>query len=217
MKKQTKRVISIVICFGLGLFSSSYFSQSSTEAKTLSNEMKSLKISTDEFKEDLICKTISPYDLMCRELTQETQWDWRLILAMAHTESNFRPDAKSHRGAQGLMQIMPYTAKDLGFDGAELYDPKTSVTISLKLLDKLNSTFRFPENMAQQERLKVILAAYNAGAGFVINARRSAYEDGAAYNNWAVLSGYITQNGTHSETVGYVRKVLKKYNEYLNI
>lgn len=158
--------------------------------------------------------TISPYDMLFISVADSTQWDWRLLAAMAHTESNFTPDARSYRGATGLMQIMPRTAKYQGFDVALLTDPKSSIEIAIHLLDVIEGTFRFPKNIGEREKLSVILAAYNAGTGYVIKARRSAHQDGASYNSWSTLSGYITKNGTHSETVNYVDKVLKTYNKY---
>ncbi len=161
--------------------------------------------------------SISEFDQMAERLCQKTQWDWRLVVAIASAESTFSTTAKSHRGATGLMQIMPRTAKYLGFQDANLTDPETSISIALTLLDKINSSFRFPDGISERERLSVVLAAYNAGIGYVIKARKAAYEAGAAYNQWSSLKSYITRNNTHSETVAYVDKVLSKYNRYKNI
>lgn len=158
--------------------------------------------------------TISPYDMLFISAADSTKWDWKLLAAMAHTESRFTPDARSHRGATGLMQIMPRTAKYQGFDAEVLTDPKSSIEIAIKILDSIEGSFRFPKNLLEREKLSVILAAYNAGTGYVINARRSAHQDGAAYNSWNTLSTYITIRGTHSETVNYVAKVLRTYDKY---
>lgn len=159
---------------------------------------------------------ISPYDMVLRAAADSSKWDWQLLAAIAHTESRFTADVRSPRGAVGLMQIMPRTAIAQGYDPTNLTDPRTSVEIAVKLLDVIEGTFRFPETMKDRERLKVILAAYNAGTGFILETRREAYQAGAAYNDWSTLRGYITRNGTHGETVAFVDKVLKKYNEYSN-
>ena len=54
--------------------------------------------------------------------------DPALALAVAHIESNFNPEAISHKGARGVMQIMPRTARDeFGVNPALLFDPKTNI------------------------------------------------------------------------------------------
>ncbi len=206
MRKRQKRFISVIICFCIGLFSGGYLSQHSTRAGEFNTE-----------RQLLYSTAISPYDMMVREISKQTPWDWKLLLAIAHTESRFNPKIKSHRGATGLMQIMPSTARAQGYGDADLTDPKTNITVAIKVLDVTSRSFYFPEGTNPEERLKIILAAYNAGIGYVFNARKAAIAEGMAYNNWAVLKNYITRNGTHAETVGYVRKVMAKYEEYKSI
>lgn len=79
-----------------------------------------------------------------------------LVAAMVHTESDFRPRLISHKSAQGLMQIVPSTARILGVD--DPFDPEKNVAAGTKyyryLLDRFDD-----ETMA--------LAAYNAGEGNV--------------------------------------------------
>lgn len=172
-----------------------------------------------DFKDELNrlnLNTISPYDMVLRKAADSTKWRWELLAAIAHTESRFTPDVRSPRGAVGLMQIMPRTAISQGYDPKDLTDPSTSAEIAVKLLDTIENTFRFPTSMSEHDRLKVILAAYNAGTGFMIETRREAYQAGAAYNDWSILRTYITRNGTHGETVAFVDKVLRKYKEYQN-
>lgn len=79
-----------------------------------------------------------------------------LIAAMVHTESDFRAGLISHKSAQGLMQIVPGTARVLGI--SDPFDPQQNIAAGTKyfryLLDRFDS-----ETMA--------LAAYNAGPGNV--------------------------------------------------
>src|SRR5262245_13800352 len=51
-----------------------------------------------------------------QRLSAEYGFDWRLIAAQAYQESHLEPDARSPKGAIGLMQLLPSTAKDMGFD-----------------------------------------------------------------------------------------------------
>lgn len=85
--------------------------------------------------------------------------DPELVHAVVETESNYRPRAKSHVGARGLMQLMPETAKDLGLSIRDLYDPEKNLEAGVRYLKWLQA--RFDGN------LKQTLAAYNAGPGAV--------------------------------------------------
>lgn len=81
----------------------------------------------------------------------------QLIAAVIKTESNFRPDAVSHKGAQGLMQLMPATQHYLGVEDA--FDPRANVLAGCDYLRR------------QWERfgsLDLALAAYNAGPENVV-------------------------------------------------
>jgi cell wall-associated NlpC family hydrolase len=80
-----------------------------------------------------------------------------LLAAMARTESNFDPAAVSPAGAQGLMQLMPGTAKGLGV--TDPFDPTQSVDGAARLMRDLLDRFG---------RVDEALAGYNAGPGAVI-------------------------------------------------
>ena len=79
-----------------------------------------------------------------------------LVAAMVHTESDFRPSLVSHKSAQGLMQIIPDTARILGID--DPFDPQKNIAAGTKY-------FRYLLDRFDDET--VALAAYNAGEGNV--------------------------------------------------
>ncbi len=76
-----------------------------------------------------------------------------LVKAVIHAESGYNPNAVSSKGAGGLMQLMPETARSLKV--ADLYNPKDNVEGGVKYLRFLLDTFRGDVSLA--------LAAYNAG------------------------------------------------------
>lgn len=80
-----------------------------------------------------------------------------LIAAVIHAESNFKIRARSQVGAQGLMQIMPSTARMLGCRNS--WDPAQNIFAGAKYLRQLMD--RFNGNLAHA------IAAYNAGPGAV--------------------------------------------------
>lgn len=79
-----------------------------------------------------------------------------LVESVIQVESNYNPNAVSPKGAQGLMQLMPATARRFGV--RDSFDPKQNIEGGVRYLKFLHETFK-------DERLAI--AAYNAGEGAV--------------------------------------------------
>ena len=85
-----------------------------------------------------------------------------LALAVAETESNFRPYVVSHAGAVGIMQIMPATAFGLyKTQRAALFDPRTNIRIGVRFLDHLIKKYN--------GRIDLALSHYNGGSAVMKN------------------------------------------------
>jgi Transglycosylase SLT domain len=91
-------------------------------------------------------------DLLVNELAAEHQVDPWLVHAVIRVESNYNQFAMSDKGAQGYMQLIPQTARQMGVGNA--FDPRENIRGGVKYLRAMMD--RFPD-------LRHAIAAYNAG------------------------------------------------------
>ncbi|HNG08244.1 MAG TPA: transglycosylase SLT domain-containing protein [Chitinophagales bacterium] len=183
----------------------------------------------DQFNETeyLTKGQISLYDNIIQYFAKSINWDWRLVAALMYQESKFDPNATSWAGAKGLMQLMPGTARQMGLHTG-LYQPEQNIQAGTKYLQYLEQFWKEVPDFTQ--RIKFILASYNAGVGHIQDAARLAKKYGYSetewdgnveyfilyksnprfYNDRVVKYGYARG----SETFNYVRNIIKKYFYY---
>lgn len=101
---------------------------------------------------------------MVEEAAKANRVDPLLVHSVIQAESNFNPYAVSAKGAEGLMQLMPPTARQLGVRNS--FDPKQNIEAGVRYLKQLQDLF-------QDDRLA--LAAYNAGPA-AVNKYRDKYK-----------------------------------------
>jgi len=95
------------------------------------------------------------YDSLITEISKRYGVDSRLVHAMVTVESAYQPHARSNKGARGLMQLMPDTARQYGVRNS--YNPASNLDAGIKHLRSLLDRFD----------LKLAIAAYNAGEATV--------------------------------------------------
>jgi soluble lytic murein transglycosylase-like protein len=100
---------------------------------------------------------VSLYEQHITRASRTYQVEAALIKAVIMAESGYNPNAVSHKGAQGLMQLMPGTAKWLGV--VDAFDPALNIDGGVRYLRRLLD--RFDGNV------QLALAAYNAGSRHV--------------------------------------------------
>lgn len=173
---------------------------------------------------------ISIYDDQLKRECLRIDWDWRLIAALIYQESRFDPKARSWMGAFGLMQLMPSSAVRYGIDSSSSAEENISAGIDkIRRLD----AFWSKKITHQEERIKFVLASYNAGLGHVLDARRLAlkygknpflWDDHVAefirlksqpqyYRDEVVRHGYCRGQ----EPYNYVREILNRYDRYVQL
>jgi membrane-bound lytic murein transglycosylase F len=139
-----------------------------TSSKTQPAEMQILP-SVDENG----VRILKLYGNTIHKYSRRYDLDWRLVFAVMRQESRFSIDAESHRGAIGLMQIMPATfeiiAERMGLE--DIMNPRNNIAAGIKHLSTLSNSF---EGASPGDRTRLTLAAYNAGIGRVLDAQHLA-------------------------------------------
>jgi soluble lytic murein transglycosylase-like protein len=126
---------------------------SSGKGSVFLSEMKRINesIRAEFFAEEI------PYGELIYEKAKKYDVDPALVVAVIEQESRFKPRARSHVGARGLMQLMPRTGRWMG--ARDLYNPEQNVDAGVKYIKYLDKRFNGD--------LKKIIAAYNGGEGNV--------------------------------------------------
>ena len=128
---------------------------------------------------------ISQYDELIKKYSKELYWDWRLLAALIYNESKFRSNVISHKGAFGIMQLMPHTAVRFGVNSTS--SPEAHIRAGVRMLRILDHKFN-KEIPNKEERIKFVLAAYNIGLGHIIDAQVIA---GKTNKNPSVWEGNV--------------------------
>ena len=179
--------------------------------------------------------TIRTHGSLIRAYSARYGFDWRLILAVMRQESRFSSTAVSNKGAYGLMQIMPVTGEELaGVLGLEdVTRPQNNIKGGIFYLRQM---YNLMQARDENERLRLSLAAYNAGPGRVYDAQQlAAYldEDPTRWesikdalpllskryytlhkNVWADAKPSSGWFGDARETVDYVDSIMEFYDDY---
>lgn len=185
-----------------------------------------------------IQRSIELYGDVIRRHALEYELDWRLVLAIIRQESNFQTTAVSHKGAYGLMQLMPMTQMELveKLGVPEAQSPQYNIQAGMY---HLRSLYRYFSEAKGEDRLKLSLAAYNAGLGRILDAQDIAQYLGKDPNSWDTIrrmlpllsQKYATLHervweegrprsgsfGNSQETIHYVANVSRFYEEYQRV
>jgi membrane-bound lytic murein transglycosylase MltF len=149
-----------------------------------------------------------------RKYGEQYDFDHLALFAQAFQESGLDHSRKSHRGAVGLMQLLPSTAKDKNVGIPDISDPESNVHAGTKYLAFLRDRYFSDPAMTETDRLAFTWAAYNAGPAKVRKMRELAVKLGLDPNQWfghvEVAAGRIVGR----ETVKYVANIYKYYIAY---
>ena len=174
---------------------------------------------------DFVC----PYDSLLRVHADSIGWDWRMLAAIIYIESWFHIEARSYRGAEGLLQLMPATAERFGTTNS--LDPGQSISAGARYLSTLASRYKgVGDNMT--EWFKYTVAAYNAGEGRIDDCINYARYRGKNPSYWInvehvipemsdkdIMKTGVVRHGTFKgvETIAYVQQAVRVYNRICEV
>lgn len=158
---------------------------------------------------------ISQYDNLIKKYARKYNWDWRLLSALAFQESRFNADIINRWGAIGLFQIKQATANEPYIKIKKisgLKNVENNIHAGIKYLTWLKK--HFVKNADGEERIRLSLAAYNAGPGALVKAQKIALKLGLDPNIWYqnLEMAFVYQKKL--EPVKYVSEISKRYLSY---
>lgn len=146
--------------------------------------------------------------------------DWRLLAAMAYQESQWKPDAVSPTGVEGIMMLTNGTADLMKIE--DRTDPEQSIRGGAQYIAQLRD--KIAEEVKEPDRTWMALAAYNVGLGHVLDARELARQSEKNPNFWSDIETILpllekdewakkTKHGKArgSEPVQYVNRIRSFY------
>ncbi len=149
-----------------------------------------------------------------RHYAERYGFDWLGIAALAFQESGFDQSRRSHKGAVGIMQILPTTAADPNVGIPDVWDTEDNIHAGVRYLAFLRDRYFSGDEIAETERFDFALAAYNAGPSRVAALRRRAAALGLDANRWFGNVEVAALELLGRETVRYVARVNKYYLAY---
>lgn len=157
---------------------------------------------------------LGQYAPLFKEFAAEYGFDWQLIAALAYQESRFDQGERSNRGAVGLMQMKPSTARDPNIGIRDISTARNNVEAGVKYLAFLRKQYFSESGIEPAEQVRFALAAYNAGPGSISKMRDIADEKKLDSNKWLGNVAEVTLRHIGSQPVVYVANISKYYYAY---
>jgi len=142
------------------------------------------------------------------------QFDYLALTAQAYQESGLDNSKKSHRGAIGIMQLLPTTAADKNVNIPDIKSVENNIHAGAKYLAFLQKRYFSSDEISPESKFAFSWAAYNAGPGNVRKMRKLAKEMGLDPNRWFNNVEMAAGKIIGRETVQYVANIFKYYIAY---
>ncbi len=154
-------------------------------------------------------KKLGPY---FREAGDRHKIDWLMMVAQGYQESELNQRARSRRGAVGVMQLLPSTARGLGY--RNITDARNNIAAGVAYMNFLRKTYFSDPEIPPAARVDFSLAAYNAGPNRIQALRQTAKTLGLNPNLWFDHVERVALDKVGNEPVRYVANVNRYYIAY---
>ncbi len=187
--------------FGNMMFNRYLKSTDWVKNSTTEEELKKFRATVDMFR-----KYGAQYDM-----------DWLLMMAQGYQESQLDQSRKSHRGAVGVMQLLPTTAADPNVNIRNIDTAENNIHAGVKYMRFVVNQYYKNEPMDRLNKGLFAFASYNAGPGRVAGLRREAQKLGLNPNVWFYNVEVVAAKEIGRETVQYVSNIYKYYIAYRQV
>jgi membrane-bound lytic murein transglycosylase MltF len=169
----------------------------------------------DALEQQEVTQRLDSLKALFQEKAAAYDLDWHRLAAQSFQESGFDQSRRSSRGAIGLMQLMPATAREMGFD--DISTAEANVEAGAKYMRHVIDTYfsdvednpEVDPRVAEEEAYATALAAYNAGPTRISRLRRTAESRGIDSRRWFDQMETIVAREVGSEPVKYVQNVME--------
>jgi membrane-bound lytic murein transglycosylase MltF len=149
-----------------------------------------------------------------RKYSEQYDFDYLMMIAQGYQESGLDPDARSHVGAIGIMQVMPATAAGAPINMPNVEAPEPNIQAGIKYMRWVVDEYFDDPAMDDVNRHLFAFAAYNAGPNRIARLRKLAPEYDVDPNVWFKNVERIVASKVSREPVRYVRNIYKYYLAY---
>jgi len=168
---------------------------------------------------DIKTSKLSQYDDLFKKYSKKYGFDWRLTAALCFQESRFNQNTVNQWGAIGLFQIKQMTADEPYIKIPNIRgktNAENNIHAGIKYLSWIKKRyFDTKKNMTDGARIRMTLAAYNAGPGRVLKAIKLAEKMGLDSNAWFRQVELAMLKMGKTEPVSYVSEINKRYVSFL--
>lgn len=141
-------------------------------------------------------------------------FDYLAIAAQGYQESRLDQSRRSHRGAVGIMQLLPSTAADKNVGISDISKAEDNIHAGMKYMAFIRDRYFADPEISQEDRMAFSWAAYNAGPAKVQTMRNQARKMGLNPNVWHANVELAAGKIVGRETVKYVSNIFKYYIAY---
>jgi len=159
-------------------------------------------------------RKLQAFVALFRKYGERYDFDHLALLAQAYQESGLDHSKKSHRGAVGVMQLLPSTAADANVNIRNITNLENNIHAGTKYLAFIRDRYFNDAAINTENRLALTWAAYNAGPARVKKMRDKAKKMGLDPDIWFSNVELAAGKMTGRETVQYVANIYKFYVAY---